>query len=93
MSAVMWNQTLPPDEKTRLDSVLLPFQQATKYVAQNHSRLLGLYPEQWIAVSGHSVVASGPDRDTVRAILRENKHDRNRVYITFLTTKIRTLIL
>jgi hypothetical protein len=81
------------DEAKRLDSILLPFQEATQYVADHHAELLDAYPEQWIAVKGNEVLAASPRRDLIGRRLKKLGRERNRVYVTFLTKKRQTLIL
>ncbi len=80
-------------EARRLDDVLLPFQRAAKYVADNYGQLVEQYPEQWVAVAEDRVLVADPDREVVRRVLREQQRERNRVYVTFLTAKRQPLIL
>ncbi len=81
------------NERQRLDSILLPYQEATKYVASNYGKLLKKYPEQWVAVTGHDVITASPRRHVIRQRLRQAAVERNKIYVTFLTKKKQTLIL
>ena len=87
------SHAISSDEAQRLDDVLLPFQRATKFVAANHGKLLKKYAEQWIAVCGDTVLVASPDREVVRDLVRQQGRKGDGVYVTFLTTKKRTLIL
>ena len=93
MSAAAFNRTVSHDDAKRLDEILLPFQQATQFVAANYKKLLQDYPEQWIAVTGSRVLAASTRRDLIRQALKKSNTDRNKVYVTFLTRKKQTLIL
>ncbi len=92
MTAAVWNQVHSGKAKD-LDAILLPYQQATRYVADNYERLLQEHPEQWVAVTAQGVLASSTRRDAVSRKLKASGAERNKVYITFLTKKKQTLIL
>ena len=81
------------DDSARLDAIFVPFEEATRFVASNYGKLLKKYPEQWVAVSGHTVLAASPRRDVIRKQLRNGTTERSKVYIAFLTRKKQTLIL
>lgn len=87
------NQTTVTDDSARLDAIFVPFEEATRFVASNYGKLLKKYPEQWVAVSGHTVLAASPRRDVIRKQLRDSHTERSKVYVTFLTRKKQTLIL
>lgn len=94
VQAILMNGPQPStSERQRLDSILLPYQEATRYVASNYGKLLRKYPEQWIAVTGHDVITASPRRDVIGQRLRRAPVERNKIYVTFLTKKKQTLIL
>jgi hypothetical protein len=64
---------------------LARFEASSDYLIDNWDRLLGLYPEQWVAVNGDGVVGHGFDYDAVLAEVRRLSDDPGSLDIQFLS--------
>lgn len=75
-----------------LDRLLRPYERAARHVSDNFDSLVERYTDEWVAVSGETVLAHSKSR----AGLKRDLADRlitTSAFITFLTRKERVLIL
>jgi len=60
--------------RSQLTKEILAFESDHIWVHENFDDLLKKYPDQWIAVKDHRVIASGPDLSELREKLSDPAH-------------------
>ena len=77
----------------RLHRELSSFRRAARVLSSHHQRLIEKYPNQWIAVYGEEVIASGSTLDAVLKEMARRKVPQGRTVVHFVEKSQRTMIL